>query len=91
MFGSATGQVHSTEIPKGKTTLLFSVPAMTRLDATLKLRRQHITFDVLNEDSTRAAYMPALDADIKCIVAVRFNKHFFVRLGTLQAEARWLQ
>ena len=49
-----------------------------------------LSANVLIEDWSRAAFMPALDADTKCIVAARFDKYPFVRLGTLQAEARRL-
>ena len=37
-----------------------------------------------------AKFMPALDADLKSIVAVAFNRSTYKRLGLLQAEARRL-
>jgi hypothetical protein len=45
----------------------------------------------LDDDWSHAVFMPALDHDIKCIVAVPFNRVIFKRLGVLQAEARHLQ
>ena len=45
---------------------------------TLLLGR--LSTDVRNEDWTRAAYMPASDADTKCIVAARSNNHLFVNM-----------
>ena len=43
-----------------------------------------------SEDWSQAGFMPSLDAEIKCIVAVPFNLNHFVRLGVLQAEAHRL-
>ena len=43
------------------------------------------------DDWRHAVYMPALDADLKCIVAVHFDRGSFKRLGTLQAEARGMR
>ena len=50
----------------------------------------------MNTDSTdmdwiHAKHMPALSASLKCIVAVRFDRHTFKRLAVLQAEARAMQ
>ena len=46
---------------------------------------------LLDEDWSHAASMPALDHEIKCIVASPFDKQLSKRLGALQAEARLLQ
>ena len=42
------------------------------------------------EDWQNARYMPALDPELKCIVAVPFSKASYTRLSMLQAEARRL-
>ena len=40
------------------------------------------------EDWRHAKYMPALDDDLKCIIAVRFHQQSYKRLALLQADIR---
>ena len=44
----------------------------------------------ISEDWTHAKYMPALNEELKIIVAVPFKFGEFERLGILQARARHL-
>lgn len=44
----------------------------------------------IEADWQHARFMPALDADLKCIVAVPFDRETYTRLALLQAEARRL-
>ena len=46
--------------------------------------------DSADSDWANAKYMPALSAHLKCVVAVRFDRHSFKRLALIQAEARAL-
>ena len=39
-------------------------------------------------DWQHARYMPAIDDDLKCIIAVRFHQQSYKRLALLQAEIR---
>ena len=41
-----------------------------------------------DSDWQHAKYMPALNASLKCVVAVRFQRQAYKRLGIVQAEAR---
>jgi len=47
--------------------------------------------DSYDSDWQHAVYMPGLDSELKCIVAVPFNRLAFKRLAVLQAEARALR
>ena len=44
--------------------------------------------DSTEADWQLAKYMPAIDDDLKCIVAVRFDRQAYKRLAHLQAEIR---
>jgi hypothetical protein len=44
-----------------------------------------------DSDWQYAKYMPALNTTLKCIVAVRFERQAYKRLGIVQAEARTLR
>ena len=46
--------------------------------------------DSAEADWQHARYMPALNADLKCIATARFHLPTFRRLGLLQAQARAL-
>ena len=44
-----------------------------------------------DSDWQHAKYMPALNATLKCVVAVRFERQAYKRLGIVQAEARTMK